>query len=61
MKILNLGDEVELQDVDGKTKAFRVAGVNKVTYTIVCQWHSQKHGFQSISRSLRKDTWRISK
>ena len=61
MKELKVNDELELIDVDGKKKLFRVLSVNRVTYTIVHQWHSEKWGFQSVPRSLRKDTWKVTK
>jgi hypothetical protein len=61
MKTLSVNDQVELQDLDGKVKSFRVASVNRVTYTIIHQWQSEKYGFQSISRSLRKDNGKLTR
>ena len=58
---LKEGDTVSLRDIDGAVKVFRVAGVNRVTYTIVHQYVSPKWGQQSISRSLRKDNWKITR
>ena len=58
---LKEGDTLTIRDIDGAVKDFRVAGVNRVTYTIVHQYISPKWGHQSISRSLRKDNWKITR
>ena len=61
VKALNIGDKIRIADVDGKVKEFYVASVNRVTYTIIHEWVSAKWGHQSISRSLRKDNWKLTK
>ena len=64
-KTLKIGDTLTLQDIDGKEKLFEVVGVNRVTYTIV---HKQPNTnpkyavkFWSISRFLRKDSFKVTK
>ena len=60
MKTLKIKDTIELTDIDGVKKEFTVLGVNRVTYTVAHQGYKNGKWF-NIPRSLRKDTWKITR
>ena len=60
-KQLKVGDKLSLVDIDGTEKEFVVLGVNRVTYTIAHQGHYPNGKPFNIPRSLRKDTFKVTR
>ena len=60
MQNLKINDTIELEDIDGVKKEFKVLGVNRVTYTIAHQGYKNGKWF-NIPRSLRKDNGKLTR
>ena len=58
---LKINETLELVDIDGVKKEFKVLGVNRVTYTVAHQGYDKKGKWFNIPRSLRKDNWKLTR